>query len=376
MNESSDVWYVRLPDGRVMRAKSAAAVRLHLEGGRIPLESRARRSAAEDWQRLDHFKEFADLIHPSGRGGEAPVTSGPKEGPSALPFAQESDVARSESMHLETVGVRGMIEQLLAGLDHTFVRTKLWLSAVSGAGIGLAVVLAFRFVGMLDWWADVLVWSVLGLLLLWVVSACFAIITQMTVLELSRFRSAPWAEAVVGVGRHSRRLMFVYLVVGGSVAVLLVLFRWLPEWLLRQPDLDIIGEVLAAVLLVVGLLVEVILWPILGLMLLLAPVVVVEECSAVQALEQWWRLLREHLGRILLYEALAAALAAVAALPFVFPVFLTTLGLPPLTELLGIVASVTLGLLGGLALTPLIAYLVVANVGIYLNLRYEHTMPR
>jgi hypothetical protein len=265
-------------------------------------------------------------------------------------------------MQLETVGVRGMIEQLLAGLDHTFIRTKLWLAAVCGVGVCLVGVLAARFVGTLDWWADGLLWSGLGLILLWAVSACFALITQMTVLEISHLRAAQWGEAVRGMGRHTRCLMCVYLVAGGGVAALLILFRWLPTWLVQQPDLDLAGGALAAVLLIVGLVLEVILWPTLGLLLLLAPIVVVEECSAGQALQQWWRLLREHLGRILLYEALAAALAGVAALPFAFPVALASWGLPPLTELLETVAGVTLGVLGGLALTPLIAYLVVANV--------------
>jgi hypothetical protein len=376
MNRSSDVWYVRLPDGRVMRAKSSAAVRHHLEAGRIPPESRARRSAEEDWHRLDQFEEFADVIGSGWGGASRSAPAGPREGPAILPFAQESATARSESMQLETVGVRGMIEQLLAGLDHTFIRTKLWLAAVCGVGVCLVGVLAARFVGTLDWWADGLLWSGLGLILLWAVSACFALITQMTVLEISHLRAAQWVEAVRGVGRHTRRLMCVYLVAGGGVAALLILFRWLPTWLVQQPDLDLAGGALAAVLLIVDLVLEVILWPTLGLLLLLAPIVVVEECSAGQALQQWWRLLREHLGRILLYEALAAALAGVAALPFAFPVALASWGLPPLTELLETVAAVTLGVLGGLALTPLIAYLVVANVGIYLNLRYEHTTPR
>ena len=37
----------------------------------------------------------------------------------------------------------------------------------------------------------------------------------------------------------------------------------------------------------------------------------------------------------------------------------------------GLVERIALWVLGGVALTPMIAYLMVANVFIYLNLRYE-----
>ena len=36
MTQSAEAWFVRLPDGRVVRAKSADSVRHHIERGRIP----------------------------------------------------------------------------------------------------------------------------------------------------------------------------------------------------------------------------------------------------------------------------------------------------------------------------------------------------
>jgi hypothetical protein len=124
----------------------------------------------------------------------------------------------------------------------------------------------------------------------------------------------------------------------------------------------------------VRLVLEVLFWPVLGLGLLLAPIVVVEECSAGRALAQWFALLGRHLGRVLVYEALAAALGVVVCLPLLFPVALAASACSP-AELLNPVVSVTLAALFGLALAPLLAYLTVANLFIYLNLRYEHT-PR
>src|SRR5947209_19003346 len=61
MSQSSDEWYVRFPDGRVIHAHSTASVRHHLETGTIPPESRVRRAAGEEWTLLEWTTEFADL---------------------------------------------------------------------------------------------------------------------------------------------------------------------------------------------------------------------------------------------------------------------------------------------------------------------------
>jgi hypothetical protein len=72
---------------------------------------------------------------------------------------------------------------------------------------------------------------------------------------------------------------------------------------------------------------------------------------------------------VLLYEALAIALGLVVTLPLVLPL-LATLGFH-LDERLAGPASFTRQVLAGLALAPLFAYVTVANVFIYLNLRYD-----
>ena len=57
-----------------------------------------------------------------------------------------------------------------------------------------------------------------------------------------------------------------------------------------------------AVATVCALILEVLLWPILGLALLLGPIVIVEECGSIRAIRQWCELVRRHLGRVFLYE--------------------------------------------------------------------------
>src|SRR6516225_7107435 len=61
MRDPSDAWFVRLPDGRVVRAKSTGSVRHHIETGRIPVDSWVRHSPEEDWTTLEWTAEFSDL---------------------------------------------------------------------------------------------------------------------------------------------------------------------------------------------------------------------------------------------------------------------------------------------------------------------------
>src|SRR4051794_35433235 len=112
MTKPADSWYVRLPDGRVLRASSTRAVRHHIRHGRIPLDSRVRRSGYEEWSALEWTSEFAELVR-SQRLVEAEdvATTPPPPGePGGI-------AARMDSLQLQTVGVRGFVEELLAALD-------------------------------------------------------------------------------------------------------------------------------------------------------------------------------------------------------------------------------------------------------------------
>jgi hypothetical protein len=366
MTRASDAWYVRFPDGRVVSASSTAAVRHHLETGRIPPDSRVRRSPEEEWVALDWAAEFADLVpkRPGRPSGSRPAS--PRE--SVLsPGDTPAGGLRHSPMRLKTVGVRGLAEELLAAMDSALVRGKLGIAAATGL-VGAAVVFAageMAKVALRPW----LPWVVAGLVVVLIGALCSALLTQMTFVEVSRLRPARGSETTANLGRHLGRLGTVQLLVGGTAVAAILCLHWLPAWL---PEAEA-PEALAGVLTAVALVLQVLLWPVVGFALLLAPLVVIEEGSVVQTLAQWWALLRRYPTRVFLYEALAAALAGVAALPFLLPVLLAY-GRPPLTDTAMVIAEATLALLTGLALTPLIAYLIVANVFIFLNLRYEHTL--
>jgi len=77
---STDEWFVRLPDGSVVLARSSAAVRHHLETGRLPRDVRLRRSPQDPWGALDRFEAFADLAR-RGRGRAPTTTTSPTPTP-------------------------------------------------------------------------------------------------------------------------------------------------------------------------------------------------------------------------------------------------------------------------------------------------------
>jgi hypothetical protein len=100
------------------------------------------------------------------------------------------------------------------------------------------------------------------------------------------------------------------------------------------------------------------------------------------ALRHWGQLLRRHLARAVLYEALALLPAVVATYALFALVDFAAHGQianhQPRTapELGPQWVQPMQRLLQGLAVAPLLPYLAVANVFIYLNLRYEQEPPR
>jgi hypothetical protein len=385
MRDPNDVWLVRMPDGRVVRAKSTASVRRHVDTGLIPVESWVRRSPEEDWVTLEWAVEFTDLV--AKKQKEAAEQNNGREPLAASPVRGTDPRSGND---LRTVGVRGLVEELMTALDSTMSRRKLLVAAAGGL-LGSGVVLARHLLepafvditaALLSWLAvavepsfvditaALLSWLAVAAALFLIGGVCTALLTQMTFIELSRLRPARWPESTARLGLFSSRLILTHLLVGGSVLLAIFGTYALGEWTLAQ-DVEGPGPtLLAAAANVLRLILEVLLWPTLGLTLLLSPIVIVEECSAFRAIAQWWALLRRHLSRGFFYEAIAAALGTIMTLPFLFPILLAgwfsprNAGFPEVTW-------ATLCLLTGLALTPLIAYVAVANVFIYLNLRYE-----
>lgn len=379
MNQITDGWYIRLPDGRVLRAANTEAVRTHVSSGRIPAESRVCRGVGEEWVLLEWTQEFADLVR-ARKPEEAVVAAveAPEEEP-ALPVPQApikkrpGVSARLDPLRLQTVGVRGLVEELLAALDSTLVRHKIVIGCVVGVFTGVVIALASAL-PLVGWMGRLPVqWLVAGLAVLIVYALCNILLTQLTFVELSRLRPARWGEALSGLGGLWLRLLCGYVITAAVPLLGVRCVRWL-EWQFtvgHPPWLHWAATVDPDVVRVVAMMMEVVLWPMLSFAFLLAPVLVVEDCTIFAALGEWWRLLRGQVGRVFLYESLAVTLGIIATLPFCIPLVLTAVGRPggmPLDS--GTIFG--LYVLAGLAAAPLIAYMAVANVFIYLNLRYEH----
>src|SRR5579885_2945829 len=134
MKQVSDAWYIRLPDGRVLRAANTAAVRTHLTSGRIPPDSRVCRGVGEEWVLLEWTQEFADLAREKTSDHAATALAEPAAGSPSRPASNDlasasrrraGVSARLDPLRLQTIGVRGLVDELLAALDSTLVRHKI-----------------------------------------------------------------------------------------------------------------------------------------------------------------------------------------------------------------------------------------------------------
>ena len=384
MSEASDHWFVRFPDGRVVRAANTTIVRQQVTIGKIPPNSSVRRSPEDEWTALEWTREFADLADEAPAPARREVKSRPKpESEDALDLGGEAPLsadvgasgglsARLDRTRLPTIGVRGMAHELLAALDATLVRKKLAAAALAGLCSGLVLASWLEapeaaFEAPVPWARTV----VAVVLLLGVVTVAAGLLTRMTFLELSRMRPARWREGATGLTGTSLRIAAAHLLTAGVAVLVIVYLRLLPRYLLDYYAAGGVGQTVAAALAAVGMIVEVVLWPIVGFALLLPPILVVEDCSVGKGLSLWLRLLREDVGRVFLYEALALGLGLAATLLLALP-WLALFVYQPVDfpQLLPAIAF-TRTVLAGLALAPLLAYLMVANVFIYLNLRYE-----
>ncbi len=156
MSEVSDAWFVRFPDGRVVRAANTTVVRQQLTSGKIPRTSSVRRSPDEAWTALEWTREFADLLDhlpaPRTQHRTEDADEGMDLGAETRPAPETTETgglsARLDRTRLPTVGVRGMMHELLAALDATLVRNKLAAAALAGLFAGL--VLAWMQMPMME----------------------------------------------------------------------------------------------------------------------------------------------------------------------------------------------------------------------------------
>src|SRR5262245_61483314 len=101
MGRIRDAWYVRLPGGQEIKAKSTAAVIHHIDNGTVPKTSLARRSRDDEWMQLEWHAEFTEVVT-----GKPP----PREPSTDKPAAAPAVSTRLDPMRLRTVGVRGLLD--------------------------------------------------------------------------------------------------------------------------------------------------------------------------------------------------------------------------------------------------------------------------
>ncbi len=267
---------------------------------------------------------------------------------------------------LRTAGVRSMAEELFAALDHALVPNKMLL----GAGLGLVGGLAFLLYASIDPARSGIGAFGAALLLLLAGAVVSALVTQTTFVELSRLRPARLRESVSGLARYVVCLLPLYLAVIALGLLAVVFLRQLPDWLAENQWQESLSGFAAATTIVANVAI----WPVIGLALLWAPAVIVEDGSLLAALRAWGRLVRKDFGRVFLFEALAVALGLTAALPFLAAMRLSAWFTPP-TGPSAEAMNLALVLFGGVIAGLFAVYLIVANVFIYLNVRYEYA-PR
>ena len=214
MTQPSDPWYVRFPDGRVIRAANTTVLRRYLNRGRIPPRAPCRRSPDEEWVKLEWVEEFTDLLKKA-----APVANGSPKPPVARRKKKRRAVAagvpttsgaRLDPRRFDLVGSRGILREMLAALDSTLLPQK--LTALVYAGFVLAILAALSRLP----WPDLGLYQVaiawvLALAALVTVTALSGVLTRMTYLELSELRPAQLREGLTGLTGRTVRLLLALL---------------------------------------------------------------------------------------------------------------------------------------------------------------------
>jgi hypothetical protein len=361
MPQTTELWYIRFPNGRVLRAAGAATVRQQLAAGRLPSGTQLRRSLDDEWRGVERYPEFADLAPTSARNG---IHAHDGTSPPA------TITSRLDPTRLRLVGVRGLVEDLVGALDSMTGWSKLQVAALAGLFLGVLAALArlaWLDIGVagpgLAWLlpiAALLVWSWLG-----------AVLSRMTYVEVTRLRPARWRDGLTRCFGATVHLALAQAVVAALVGGAIFGLRWLPGWLLTAGNDGTVEvfEAAAQAVAVLGMLLEVVLWPTFLAVLLLGAVVVVEQCSFLSALRQWGRLVWQCPGRLFLAEGLVLGVGLLLALPLGLLVY--ALSTRPIPADFAVAATLTQCILGGLLGSVVLAYVVVANVFVYLKLRYE-----
>lgn len=379
MKQVRDAWYIRFPNGQEIKAKSTAAVIYHIQQGTIPKNSWARRSREEEWMKLEWHAEFTEAVTGIKPPRETAEDSG-RDGEGRSAVRPPTGVAeRMDPMQLRSVGVRGLLDDLLGAVDCAFRRDKLIISLIGAGLIGLVIggvpYLAVKLGDMLGIAETVDSMSGLVDLAATIAAAIVfaitnALLTKMTYLELSTSRGVVGlSEAARGIVASVAKMLIVYIVlVGGAFYLMSVLHR-LPGWLTVPPtqimEASLGNRVLAAAISIVGLLCEVVLWVVIVLTWLLPPILVGEEYSLVGGIREWLGLIASHFNRIALAEVMTLGVGLLLAAPVFLPIqrALTHFSfyLPQPIETMAIALSAT----------AFLTVVAVGNVFIFLDAKYE-----
>lgn len=362
-----------------MRANNAKAVRHYLKSGEIPSGSRGRKTPLEKWKSLRHMDEFADLLKKPEHNNSVEYGEIGNLGDNSEPNSSDS----MSQLQLQSVGVRGMLMELVSALDSSLNTQKLkiaWWTAVVLAGIFVVTYLFQMSQQSWDYAPFVVpaIYAVIVVVAMWSVSVASVILSQCTFVELSQLRPAQWSEAKHGLTKYALTWNFCVGLVLGLLVLGLLGLQWLNSWLDSRDNpawLAQGNDYLLGMGYLLQMLFQILALPVLAFTLLFAAIILIEEASPSSALRLWWQMVRGHGSRLFLYEFLAVFIALMATIPFALPVEWASINAPPQ----GIPALFT-GSVGwflrGLVLTPAIAYLNVANVFIYLHLRYQLPMGR
>jgi hypothetical protein len=352
MPDTKDLWYIRLPDGRVLRSTDVSRIRRQIAAGRLPPGTHVRRPEG-DWRDIERVEELADARPASLNGSQQPAT-----------IASRLDPAR---LHL--AGVRGVLEELLGALDSTAVPNKLWAAALAGVLLGGLAALSQLPLFTFTLWLPGPGWLLaLAALVVW--SWLVVVLSKMTFTEVSRLRPARWRDGLEGSISATLHLSIVQGILIALLGGAIIALRALPGWLLTLgPSDNLALQAGAQTAAVVGMGLELLIWPLFALLLPMGALIAVESGSFLSALGQWLALVWKKGRRLLLAEGLAVGLCGVIAVP------LALVGAAVLTRFDGtefsLAVSIARSVLLGLLASGVLAYLVVANVFIYLNLRYE-----
>lgn len=352
MSETVNLWHVRFPDGRAYRA-AANAIRQHILSGRIPPEVELRRSSSDEWRPLEAFSEFANLKRANGAApaGTSSWSDFNVDGPAKPPTV----ASRLDPEQLGLPGIRPLLEEMVAALESTLVFKKVLAALLVGlvvAAVLFAGPVVCSLVVEVPSWAGWAFWAAAGLFEL----GLMGVLTRMAFSELSRMRPARLRDGYAGLPSLLLKLVVVWGAVFGALAAASWGLRQLPDLLgTHLPQAPWAAPALAGCLFVLSV-VECLLWATAAFFGPIAAIFVVEDCSLWQGLATWEQLMSQQRWRLFVSQCLLLAGTAVVLLPLWWLVRLSPAG-----EQLAVGVAGTLG----------VAYYSVANVFVYLHLRYE-----